>query len=271
MFFQFAADLDYLCNYMMLAHFNNKLHPCFKCWCNRADVPWPDLGPSARWRRLPISLAGFLVMTKHPLFDHNGVGLTWWHILLDVLHCLCLGLLQHIGGSIIWMLIFDTELPGGWKEAIPVVWTAIDRAQRALAAPVGEQLSHTHFVSMFDSMHSPNPPEYPVLHSKGAVARHTMQTLKLVIENMADWTAHGPHTGDPTWKMVELLLNHICRFYDIILQNGMWLPHEDAQEAHDALQSAGCLHQALANHFMHQGSQAVPHDREGALCAAHRR
>eukprot|EP00974_Lingulodinium_polyedra_P015418 1493405-Lingulodinium_polyedra.AAC.1 len=35
--FKIAADLDYLCNYLKLNHFNSAATPCFKCKADRAQ------------------------------------------------------------------------------------------------------------------------------------------------------------------------------------------------------------------------------------------
>ena len=48
MIYLVSADLDYLCNYMRLRHFNAKAGGnCMHCCANRAGVPWSDLRPTA--------------------------------------------------------------------------------------------------------------------------------------------------------------------------------------------------------------------------------
>jgi len=74
---QIAADMDYLCNYLGLRHFNS-LGPCFLCGCNRSDTPWTDLTPEAIWRQRLETLMGWVPGRRHILF--TTVGLNLFHV-----------------------------------------------------------------------------------------------------------------------------------------------------------------------------------------------
>ena len=73
--FQVAADLDYLCNYLGLQHFNHGSHPCFRCHANRTTVPHLDLRPTALWRSQLVAVASWYLQDKHLLFADPRVGL----------------------------------------------------------------------------------------------------------------------------------------------------------------------------------------------------
>ena len=113
--FELAADLDYLCNYLGLSHFNS-LKPCFRCRCNRSTVPWTALGPDAAWRRELVGPTDWYFMDKHAIFSSPRVGLGLWHVTLDLLHIADLGIAQHIGGSVIYMLVLTRACAAVWKN-----------------------------------------------------------------------------------------------------------------------------------------------------------
>ena len=111
--FAVAADADYLSNYLGLAHFNSVVAPCYRCRCNRADTPWSDFRPTARWRSTSLTRIDYMLQgSKHLLFDSPQVGVTPLHVVIDILHALDLGVLQHVAGSTLYMVAFDAALGG---------------------------------------------------------------------------------------------------------------------------------------------------------------
>eukprot|EP00969_Alexandrium_andersonii_P286336 12658121-Alexandrium_andersonii.AAC.1 len=65
-----SADADYLSNYLRLAHFNSASAPCYRCRADRADAPWSDFRPTARWRDTCLRPVDFVLMDgKHIVFD----------------------------------------------------------------------------------------------------------------------------------------------------------------------------------------------------------
>ena len=168
--FQLAADLDYLCNCLGLSHFNSATSPCFKCRCDRAGVPWTDLKPTAVWWQHGVSMAYWYLSEKHMVFESPRVGLNLFHICLDLLHIIDLGIAQHICGSIIHMLVFDTGLPGRCEDKMLRVWDAMCTAYQSLRTPAGEMLPHPVFCNIFAKSRTANPTVYPELHSECAQA-----------------------------------------------------------------------------------------------------
>ena len=76
-----------------------------------------DLRPTASWRRHLIDRGEWFLTPKHDLFADAGIGISIFHIQLDVLHMLDLGLLHHICGNVIVLLVFYTALPGFSKTS----------------------------------------------------------------------------------------------------------------------------------------------------------
>ena len=48
-----------------------------------------------------VDLVTWLFREKHAIFADTGIGLNLFHILIDSLHILDLGVAQHLGGSIL--------------------------------------------------------------------------------------------------------------------------------------------------------------------------
>ena len=81
-----------------------------------------------------------------------------FHIALDVLHILDLGVCQHVAGSTFHVLAFDAHLDGSLDERLDFIWDKLHLAYRALGTPAGEQLPHATFLNMYTSGHrSKNP------------------------------------------------------------------------------------------------------------------
>ena len=114
--FMLACDLDYSCNYLDLQHFNDAVQPCFRCRCNRTTSPHTDLRPNANWRGLQITMLMWFFTEKHILFSNSRVGLNLFHVTLDTLHMMDLGIDQDIAASIILLLIWEIGLPGNFDE-----------------------------------------------------------------------------------------------------------------------------------------------------------
>ena len=91
------------------------------------------------------------------------------------------------------------------------------------------------------------------LHSKAAVCRHTIPALDYMIRHMADWAPGTKFIKDVAGSvtaMVSEMLSKLTLFYNCIAYHPQWMPHDAAQEAHDALLAAGCCHTSLSNVFM---------------------
>ena len=105
---QIAADLDYLCNYLHLTHFNSADEVCIFCHANRDSLPWTDVRPGSAWMRR-LKSGPELHVTCHALF-RSSLGVTLAHICVNILHCLDLGTCQDLIGSVVYMLVWDSGI-----------------------------------------------------------------------------------------------------------------------------------------------------------------
>ena len=255
-----SADLDYLCNYFLLQHFNHGISPCFRCMCNRTDMAWSDLRPNAGWRTALITPATWMLQVKHPIFQAPRVGLNVWHICLDVLHIMDLGMCQHIGASVLYLLAFDADLPGNLNERLERLWEYCGEAYDALGTPSGERLPQTVFLGIWEHSRRHSPTKYPILGAKGVVCRHCISMLILVLRRL------GPDTD--TFNHVRAMLDGLGIFYNVIMAEGMWLDADVALQAQQGLLRAGVHLQTLCYQSMTTGRQLF-HMTEKAHYAQH--
>ena len=127
---------------------------------------------------------------KHTLFASRGIGLSYAHIAVDVMHSCDLGITQHICGSVIYLLVFDTGLPHGpgrRMDTLQKVWGLIHEAYSRLGTPAGECLRQDLFMAIFENSKTRLPTTYPQLHAKSAVARHCVAALLLVVRDLHKW------------------------------------------------------------------------------------
>ena len=251
---QISADMDYLCNYLGLRQFNS-LMPCFLCGCNRKDTPWTDLTPEAIWRqRLETLMSWRLLNDRHILFKTPAVGLNLFHICLDILHILDLGVCQHICGSVLFLMVWDTALQGDLEKRTETVWQKLLDAYDSLGTASGERYTHASFSNIFAKNKTRDPNSWIQLHSKAAVCRHTVPALHYMMRHLADWAPNGTNfihdeEGSVT-TMVSEMLRQLNLFYDCIAYHPQWMSHDAAKEVHDALLAAGCCHTSLCDFYM---------------------
>ena len=64
-----------------------------------------------------VSLVKLVLFSdEHLLFSRSGVGHNLHHVGCDTLHILELGIVQHVLGSTIYMLVFDVGLRGALSD-----------------------------------------------------------------------------------------------------------------------------------------------------------
>eukprot|EP00974_Lingulodinium_polyedra_P015800 1533011-Lingulodinium_polyedra.AAC.1 len=129
------------------------------------------------------------------------------------MHCLDLGVCQHICGSTIHMLVFDAEIPGRLDQRLATVWQHLCNAYDARGTPQGERLQHAAFLNIFEKNRSWRPTKYPELHSKAAICRHCVPALKAVVGSVTQGCAAFHH--------VREVLGNLAKFYDVLTFNGM--------------------------------------------------
>ena len=242
-----AAELYDACNDLHRPQFNSG-SPCFLCNADRERCPWTDLRPQAAWRSRLVTPLAWTFTDKHALFRTPGLGLNLWHVAVDVLHVMDLGIVQHIGGSALFMMVWDTGLPGSLMNRIEFIYGKLHEAFARTGTPAGEQFSHDLFVAMFDKSRRATPNAPPILHSKAAISRHCVPALALIVRERGDW---APATiDDIKFAQLEELLRNLTVFYDCIQAHDSWLPTAAAREARAALLASGVLRQSLCHRFM---------------------
>ena len=108
--------------------------------------------------------------------------------------------------------------------------------------PTGERINFALLEGVFDAGKTRNPNRYPVLHSKAAIARHSMPALSLLVNRLGSQNEAFAHARQ--------VLESYTLFYDILAAHPIWLPPQAAAEAADALLLAGVHHQTLCHQFM---------------------
>ena len=97
------------------------------------------------------------------------------------------------------------------------------------------------------------PLDYPQLLTKGAIARHMVPVLRLVVRGIVDWAPES--LGNASERMlfghVSKLLDALTNFYECLFFNGLWLSRHAAAEAAQLLEDVGLHHQALTDWFLH--------------------
>lgn len=126
---QLSGDLDYYSKYLNLPK-STSHQPCAQCraefygansWCdNRQNSPWQQqLLTTENWR--------LWWNTSNALFELPGFSC--WSVAYDLMHCSFLGALQHLYGSIIWLLVYEC-LPAEPLDNLKVVWDFIVNFQK---------------------------------------------------------------------------------------------------------------------------------------------
>ena len=97
-------------------------------------MPFTDMGPSSRWRSTLVDRAQLYLSEKHALFSDMGVGLNVWHVQYDILHVMDLGIVQHIGASMLYLFMFYTGLKGNFDDKAAVVLKELRRGYESFWA-----------------------------------------------------------------------------------------------------------------------------------------
>ena len=162
-------------------------------------------------------------------FQLPTVGLNLWHICLDILHILDLGIAQEICGSVIYMLVFDAGLLGSVDAKIGKVWDALVMAYRALGAPASERYSHVDFLGIFEGSCTAFPTRYPTLSFKGAICRHHVPALEYAVKHLDVWAsgsaadlAHFPFIQELLMSLSRFIHVHPCHSVGAMWFEGRW-------------------------------------------------
>ena len=83
------------------------------------------------------------------------VWVSIFHVQLDILHLMDLGVCQHFGGSVFYLFFLDCGLRGSFEERADVVWPALLNIYVEFNTPPDERLSEALFTRAVSVHESP--------------------------------------------------------------------------------------------------------------------
>ena len=105
---QICGDLDYYCLYLGLPRWSLHNNPCSQCRCNYEGIySWLDNRSTSQWQNTLLTPHDWKThwTSTCELFQLPGVSAL--SVTMDLMHCLYLGWLQYVYGSVISLLVFD--------------------------------------------------------------------------------------------------------------------------------------------------------------------
>ncbi|CAE8709417.1 unnamed protein product [Polarella glacialis] len=189
MLIQFAGDLDYNCKWLGLPRWSAAVSCCALCKATlRGNCSWMDMRPAADWIQTilsPTICAG----STCPLFQVPGLGAVC--VARDYMHCMFLGWLQYLYGSVFYMIVYqlieeeplenlheiwDAEIMG-LDQAMLVVWTKYMKATDAVHRRIRQLLDlNCTLASMLDEY----SPRYGVMAVPEAVANKMQDNILMM-------------------------------------------------------------------------------------------
>ena len=261
------GDLEYYANVLGLEHWARGDRPCMACKVDRGPCPWTDhklVGdPRLQWTELEWRAAHPNV---HRIFSIMGMSL--WSLQYDIMHCVSLGVAQHIAGNVLYEMIYVIMDKGTKVDTrIAEIWSLVQEAYRLDNATT--RLG-TLTKSMFVDKDAPHK-HYPMLKSKAKetewfcralayvwpqfcdqanpVHRHTSRTLRLVLDL---YDLAGTHTGlfhlpEDRELMVETAV-HLLAHYNWLAK---WAEEQGQKRWNTVLKHHYVGHLALQTQWLH--------------------
>ena len=111
-----GGDYEWDANSLGLPHWQN-VNPCGFCPCNKSDRNYADFRDTSYWMSHLYTLEEVLARPMaHPLFNHPDVHCNLFFVQFDAMHVLCLGVLLYMLGSVVFTLVWDSNLEGSVDE-----------------------------------------------------------------------------------------------------------------------------------------------------------
>jgi hypothetical protein len=233
---QFGADGDYFANYLDLKHWADVKGPCEFCNCNAPDISkgeptdrqWSDFRSTVTWKQNLTTPSQWIARVhRHPLWASWALtGVVLFCICIDVMHAGDLGVLKYFLGSVIWTLVWESDLEGDFDMRVSAVWRFVLKAYDVGKVEHNYRIDWHTFKDVFSGQRGPKPSAYPELKGKAAQNRHLLPVLLQVCAALT----HGQHLTEP--KHVKRLeaLQFINHFYELISGHGHFLPRGVATE-----------------------------------------
>ena len=105
---QLCGDLDYYASYLDVPRWSSHTKPCSQCRCSFEGVlSWLDNRSVAEWQNSLLSPHNWKTHweSRSALFQLPGMSAC--SVAMDLMHCLYLGWLQYVYGSVISLLVFE--------------------------------------------------------------------------------------------------------------------------------------------------------------------
>jgi hypothetical protein len=104
---QLCGDLDYYAKWLNFPRWSNHGKPCGLCKATfRGPYTWLDNRPRAKWIPSTLTLDNWQshYTTTCPIF--KVIGMSGLCVTMDYMHCMFLGWLQYVYGSVMYLLVF---------------------------------------------------------------------------------------------------------------------------------------------------------------------
>lgn len=204
------GDLEYFANVLGLEHWSTGNAPCMACKVDRDQNPWTNhqaVGCLAlQWTPGEWTQAH---QHLHPLWRWGGLG--HWSLAFDTMHVVSLGVAQHIGGNVLYELVYKT-LSGTRMEKVAEVWECIKEYYklRPRATAIGKLT-----LSMFVDKDAPHQ-HYPACTTKAKETEHLCRALaKVWVQYMDEDKEEHCH--------INMVLQHLVALYDLAGQPGLFM------------------------------------------------
>ena len=173
------GDQEYFANTLGLPHWS-KAQFCWHCNACRGDAqrsPW-DIGTEAGWAYNTPQMEKENPSSMHAFFQELP-GVSCFHVCLDVLHVLDLGVVKHLLGSALKHLVYHqlrhARLPPA--QALASIWERLVELYEEFQVPT--RLSNL-YLSMFCNPKAPHA-SYPELEAKAVEMRHFLPVVTVLM------------------------------------------------------------------------------------------
>ena len=230
----FRGDLDYLANALGLEHYGSHT-PCALCQADRSQRPWADFRAGSAWKATVWSDTAWRVAHPQPhrLFKTLQCGVHT--VQVDTLHCISLGVAQHIGGNVLRELLYTVLRTGSLQDRLQRVWHMVQRYYREHR--VAQQVSKLT-LSMF--LQKAPRQHYPELKTKAKETEYLACALAWVWPQLADVNiAHN--------ALVHGLLQTLVNIYGACKQPGLFLSEPALAQLHTDIDLLLGAYTALGN------------------------
>ena len=210
-----TADLKHLAVEFGLAS-HSSLNPCFKCACNKSNIPFNDFRQNAKWKGTVFSPEYFKLCppTEHKLMEVLGVNA--FTFFFDPMHCLEIGVAGHAVANVLFDL-FHFELKGNKEHRLQTLFHLILTTYEKLGI---KSCRITRLeVSYFSSTTAPFQ-KFPDLMHSAIKARQTRYLVPVALELCKQYHK----AAQPYCKHRLACLENLNNMYNLADPHPVFLP-----------------------------------------------